>query len=71
MTAAEASILWRGELKSKHLGEPIGTREGSTSVNKGITRFGLGVPIGLHKRDCEDNVMVADAKRSINIRPRA
>jgi len=31
---------------------------------KGITVFGLGAPIDLHKRSCEDNVMVADAKRS-------
>ncbi|MBB4188753.1 hypothetical protein GGE07_005432 [Sinorhizobium terangae] len=63
MTAAKAGILRTGELKSA-IGAPIGTREGSTSMIKGITVFGFGAPIGLHKRNCDDNVMVADAKRS-------
>ncbi|WP_081159398.1 hypothetical protein [Ensifer aridi] len=63
MTAAKAGILRTGELKSA-IGAPIGTREGSTSMIKGITVFGFGAPIDLHKGNCEDNVMVADAKRS-------
>ncbi|WP_373415032.1 hypothetical protein [Ensifer aridi] len=57
MATPKAAILRPGELKSNTRGAPptpLGTRKGSTSVIKGITVFRFGVPIGLHKSNCED-----------------
>lgn len=69
MTTGKAPILRRpGELKSWDRAAapttPLVTCEVSITVVKGITRLGLGRPIGRHKSNCGDSVMVLDARRS-------
>ncbi|CDI12034.1 hypothetical protein ACA106_05705 [Agrobacterium pusense] len=54
MTTAKATVLRIGELESNDRGAPTTPFvkvEGSTSMIKGITVFGLGIPIGRHKRN--------------------